>query len=127
MLLLAGCASGSPLAPGGSLADLARFTVDDLTAALADAQAHGDQAGVNCWATLLGVVQSGVVVRPPTVKGIASAIQVKRDLMGASGGGGASVLAKQINVGCAALFVDENYTLLKLGGGAFGMPTGLLP
>ena len=122
--LVTGCASTAPMNLGGAnasasspLASLQSFTVDDLTAALADATAHNDTVAMTCWATLLPIVKGGVP-SAPSIKGIASAVQAKRDLLGAAGSSQVADLRKAITVGCAALFVEENRTLLKFGAGA---------
>jgi len=96
------------------LSALGAFAVEDLKWALADAQAHQDQAAVSCYTTLLDVVQSGAlhVTRP---KGAISAFQAGRDILGRGGSGGVSALLQRINLGCAALFVDSKLVLLKLG------------
>ena len=122
LLMAGGCASGTPGTPGYSdpFGQIAQFTTDDLTAALADAQAHNDVAASTCYSTLLAVIPT---LKTPTVtvaKGAFSLLQIKRDLL-ASGGAGANALLKTVNIGCAALANDELYTAGKigvLGGGA---------
>ncbi len=117
LLVLTGCAT---VDMGGDedVSGLSTFTMTDLHAALDQATAQGDQAGVNCWTTLLAIVQSGPV-KMPEIKGVASAIQARR---GVTNSGGLNTLKKQINVGCAALFVSETVTLARLLG-----KSGLLP
>jgi hypothetical protein len=101
-----------------NLTAITRFAQADLQAALDDATKQGDQAAVNCWTVLLALNKTGFNV--PEVKGFASALQAKRDLMG---GVGVSALSKQINIGCAALFMDEAVTTAKLAGMAgVGIP-----
>lgn len=103
-------------------ADLAKvqaITVPDLQAAFEDAKAHNDMAAANCYFTLLAVVQSKVQM--PTIKGVASAFQASRDVVS---GNVVNDLAKNVNIGCAALFVDVNFTLAKIAG---TMGVGAIP
>jgi hypothetical protein len=128
-VLTTGCASLLPTPAGAPatdpLASLKAFTDADLKAALADAQAHNDQAAVNCWTTLDQIVTSTTPGAAPNIVGAASAFQAVRDLV--SSASGASSLAKAINIGCAALLVDANVTLAKIGAMAVGVPgIGLL-
>jgi hypothetical protein len=91
-----------------------QFTADDLTAALADANAHQDQAASNCYSTLLQILPQLKPPTAPAVKGVFTLLQIKRDLL-ASGGAGANALLKTVNLGCAALVNDEIGTAVKVG------------
>lgn len=120
VLLLVGCTT-QPVTL--TFQPLDKFTQDDLAAALADAQMHNDVAGVNCWATLLQVIQRAGNVSAPRIIGAASALQAKRDLLGQGGVSRLDDVKRAINVGCAALLVDEGVTFAKFGGPALGLPS----
>ena len=109
--LLASCTSLS--SNSGALSDLQQFTLADLNQALADANAHNDQAASQCYSTLIAVINEGLPDLPPKPIGAISAFQALRDIIG-QGPGKADAIAKRINLGCAALFVDANFTLAKL-------------
>lgn len=117
---LTGCTTASP---GGNasvsgLAALQQFTVTDLTAALTSAIKHEDEVAGRCWMTLLPIVQAGVPQADP-IKGLASALQTKRNLMGQGGDDQVAALRKRVTLGCSALFIEENRELMKLGVSAF--------
>lgn len=124
IVALTGCA-GIESTIQADLQKVSAIAVPDLQAALADATAHGDTAASNCYTTLLAVIQSNPI-HMPTIKGVASAFQAGRD---AIGGTGVNEIAKRINIGCAALFVDANFALAKLVGtmGVGGLPALPLP
>lgn len=105
--LLSACA-------GPALGKVQAFAETDLKAALADATAQSDAEAIACYSTLLAVLPSLAQAVPPAPVGVVSAFQATRDVVTA-GTSGVSALAKRINLGCAALFVDANATLLKLG------------
>ena len=98
---------------GADLQSLNKFTATDIQAALDDATAHGDQEAVACYATLLKVLPQIQQAQPGKPVGLVSAFQSTREVVSA-GTVGINTLAKQINLGCAALFVDANATIAKL-------------
>lgn len=111
LLLLTGCAT-TATAESALQADIQKvlaFTQTDIQAALDDATKSGDTAAVNCYTVLLGVTKQTVTL--PQIKGAVSAFQAGRDALSGSGMNG---LAKQINIGCAALFVDATLTIGKI-------------
>lgn len=100
------------------LALLQQFTVGDLEAALADANAQTppDTAAAACYKALLAVVQSNVADPLPAGPGIFQALQKSRDakalianLQSPNG-----PLAS-LNASCAPLVLDAQNTLLTLG------------
>jgi len=104
-LALTGCASGP-------LMKISDFTATDLRAALDAATAQGDVVAANCYSTLLLVLKAQGGQPAPVVKGAFSAFQAARgavaDAQKLDG------VASQINMGCAALFVDANFTMAKM-------------
>lgn len=117
---VSGCATG-----GGKpdvLGTISKFTIEDLQAAADDAKMHNDIVALDCWGILLGLAQGGVPA-PPKIIGVATAIQAKRDLTGAAGQSKIGEVKRLVNRGCAALFVEENVTLMKLGSKAIGIPS----
>lgn len=100
------------------LALIQGFTVTDLQAALADAQAQTppDLVGANCYTALLAVVQSNVANPLPTTPGLFMALQKARDAKSAL----ASLQSPSgplsgLNIACAPLVMDVQNTLLMLG------------
>lgn len=94
---------------------LQQFSVADLQAALADAQAKNDTTTIPCWTNLLAAAQEQQTT-PSLPVGVFSAIQQARDLKNLA----ASVTAPngplaQLNIACAPLLMDINNTLLVLG------------
>jgi hypothetical protein len=124
LLLVSGCATAPRT--GNPLTDLRTFTVDDVQAALDDATAHNDLAASNCYGTLIEVLTAPAPARTPP-KGLVSTFQQARDLLNT--GTGAQGLAQRVNIGCAALFVDAQFTLAKLGlvGVGAAATGGILP
>lgn len=127
---LAGCATGAnlptnlPVHAGNPLTVLQKYTREDVQAALDLSKLSNDIVGQDCWGTLL-VVMDQIGSNPlPQLKGIASTIQLKRNLMGQGAAPGQiSGVKKAINRGCAALFVEEEVTIMKMGGAAaLGIP-----
>ncbi len=110
---------------------LQQFTLSDLQAALADAQAQTppDTIAANCYSELITVVQSPAINPLPSQLGAFTAFQKARDLKNI-------VVAlqqpngplSQLNVACAPLAVDTQTTLINLGiiGGAVVGTGGLL-
>jgi hypothetical protein len=59
---------------------LQRFTVNDLKAALADAQAHGDTRHAQCWEAAIPIAEQWQIpVKPPSAPGLASLAQLYFD------------------------------------------------
>jgi hypothetical protein len=97
---------------------LQKFTVDDLTAALADALAQSppDTTAADCYTALIPIVQSGVSNPLPTGVGAFQLFQKGRDLK--------SLIANMqspngplvaLNKACAPLVIDTQNTLIQLG------------
>lgn len=100
-----------------------KFTVDDLNAALADAQAQvpPDAAAVACYTALIPLVQSNIVNPLPTGLGGFQLLQKTRDAKAAL----ANIQSPngplaQLNMACAPLVLSVQNTLIQLGivGGA---------
>jgi len=104
--------NGDATEPDG-LSGLAAFVKADLQAAYDDAVKHSDITGANCWGALLRHVGDGKVGDIPAIKGVASAWQAARDLRRRVQAG--NPVLEDINRGCAAMFVEAKFTLLKLG------------
>ncbi len=104
------------------LAVLQQFSIADLQAALADAQANNDVTTIPCWTALLAGVQAQQAAAPALPAGVFSAIQKTRDLKIQA----ANLLAANgplanLNIACAPLLMDANATLA-----AFGIATGVV-
>lgn len=101
------------------LAVLQQFTLPDLEAALADAQAHNDTVSTPCWQALVTAVQQQQGPNLSLPSGVFSAIQKARDLKVAiqSAGSPSGPLAT-LNIACAPLILDGQNTLILLGLGA---------
>ena len=111
-------------AAANPLAVLQAFSVTDLQAALADAQANNDVTTIPCWTALLAGVQSANAATPALPAGVFSGIQKVRAHLGAPQA--AAALAPNgplatLNVACAPLLMDANATLA-----AFGIATGVV-
>lgn len=128
-LLLAGCASQTTAIapPAGApqtdpIAQIAKFTVDDLQAADKIAVDAGDDIGHACFPALTRFVQSMPSSLPTTtVAGAFSAFETARTtrikVQGAIGSG----IPSYLKLGCAALVQDEAAFITKLaaiGGGS---------
>lgn len=117
-LLLVGCATGPLSVTSGPLGDLTKLTTADLTAALADATAHNDQAAMQCYPVLMKVVASLPAVAPASQPaGVVSAFQAARDLVKtvqAQTDAGQGSVVQAVNLGCAALFNDAQGDVLRL-------------
>jgi len=100
------------------LALLRQFTVSDLEAALADANAQTppDATAAACYKALLAVVQSNVANPLPAGPGIFQALQKARDAKAliANLQSPTGPLA-DLNASCAPLVLDAQNTLLALG------------
>lgn len=88
-----------------------QFTIDDLTAAAADAEAQTppDPAG-ECWRVLIPMVQAQQSLLPKGL-GLAQAIQKARDIQRQTQAG----VPDQIKAKCAIILWDAEGALLKLG------------
>jgi hypothetical protein len=97
---------------------LQQFTVADLQAALADAQAQTppDTAAVTCYTALIPFVQSQVQNPLPTGAGVFQALQKARDAKAylANIQSPTGPLAG-LNIACAPLVLDVQNTLVTLG------------
>src|SRR5712664_2060078 len=125
LVLLAGCAgqqAASPpvLPPPKQLIEkLGQFTQADFVEADRLAIAHGDKAGAQCYeflGPLVGQFQGAIPTFSPT-PGVATLFETLRvGVRGQSGNG----LIEDINLHCAALFVDAQVTLARLAALATG-------
>lgn len=100
------------------LAALQTFTVDDLQAALTDAQAQvpPDQAAINCYTALIPIVQTGVANPLPQGLGGFQLLQKLRDAKAAAANiQSPSGPLAQLNIACAPLVLDVQNTLIQLG------------
>lgn len=126
-----GSASGKKVTKAQAVANpitvVQTFTVDDLTAALADAQANNDTAAANCYSALLPIVKSGVANPFPKGLGGFQLLQKARDAkaLAASLQSPNGPLA-QLNIACAPLVMDVQNTLIQLGiiGGGVAITAG---
>src|SRR5690349_14804739 len=94
------------------LAKIQNITVSDATAALADVHAHGDVdlAALQCYPALIEFVQSSPLQPSmPTVSGVLSVNQIKRDVMlgGVTRTGPFQIAFRKLHVACAAYAGDE--------------------
>ena len=94
------------------LSKIQNITVDDANAALADVHAHGDVdlAALQCYPALIEFVQSSPLQPSmPTVSGVLSVNQIKRDVMlgGVTRTGPFQVAFRKLHVACAAYAGDE--------------------
>lgn len=94
------------------LAKIQDVTVTDAQAALADVHAHGDVdlAALSCYPALIDFVQSSPLQpTAPTVKGVLSVNQLKRDVLlgGIDRSGPFAMAFRKLHVACAAYAGDE--------------------
>ena len=115
---LSGCA-GVPAVGSGvaasPLAQIAAFTVGDLTAADADAVVNNDEIAHACYPALIKFIQA-LPQSGGTVSGAFSAFQKARDVGNAARAG----VPVYLMLGCGPLVVDSGTLLTKLaaiGGG----------
>jgi hypothetical protein len=115
------------------VAVLQAFSVSDLQAALADAQAQTppDTTAANCYQALITVIQNPVANPLPAGPGLFQLLQKARDAknwisqLQANNGP-----LSAVNAGCAPLILDAQNTLIQLGilsgavvgGGMLGIP-----
>lgn len=127
---------GSPLSQSAAQQNpasvLQAFTLADLQAALADAQAQTppDIIAANCYQALIVVVQSPAINPLPSGPGAFQLFQKARDIKNVV----AALQSNQgpltaLNVACAPLVIDVQATLIRLGviGGAIVGTGGLFP
>lgn len=120
-LALAGCAAasgGGPAASSGPdpIAQVAQFTVADLTAADADAVANNDAISHACYPALIQFVHSLPSSNAgTTVLGAFSAFQKARDLRNAVSAG----VPLYLTMGCGPLYSQVHGDLLKFLAGGF--------
>lgn len=105
-------------AQNNPIAVIQTFTVNDLQAALADAQAQTppDTTAANCYQALIPIVQSSVANPLPAGPGAFQAIQKIRDAKAllANLQSPTGPLAA-LNTACAPLILDAQNTLIQLG------------
>lgn len=104
-LLLTGCASVTP-----TVDNVKRFVRDDVVRAKEIATAAKDQAGADCADAILAVLPAeGVAALTPI--GALSGFMAVREARRKVGGG----VDETVHVKCAALILDAEMTLAKLG------------
>lgn len=105
---------------------LQQFTLEDLQAALADAQAQNppDMTAINCYQALIPIIQTGVGNPLPKGPGVFQAAQKVRDAKAqlANLQSPTGPLA-QFNQACAAYILDAQNTIIGLGA-ALGIVIG---
>jgi hypothetical protein len=108
----------APAVEANPIALLQKFSVDDLTAALADAQAQTppDQTAIQCYTALIPIVQSNVANPLPTGAGMFQLAQKVRDFKALTANlqSPTGPLAT-LNQACAAWVLDGVNTFLALG------------
>ena len=122
-LTLAGCAS-LPTDPASEPQSLTALATDDLTAALADAKAQGDEAAARCYAGLLELAKAQPVPRT-AVKGAFSAFQKARNLVRKTQRG--SPVVERINLACAPLWMSVKGDIARVAIDVLGIGAGKLP
>lgn len=118
MLAITACSPAtSTTAPDQSLQEaaksLAQFAHEDLQQAIVIAGQTDDQTAITCYQTLDKYVGAGRVLDIPEIKGLVSAFQTGRNLLRRVRG--TNPVLEDINRGCAALFTDAKFTLIRLG------------
>lgn len=105
-----------PQAQANPLAVLQSFTLADVDAALADAQANNDKVSTPCWQALHDAISTQQAPNLTLPKGVFSGIQKARDLkvLAQNALSSNSPLAN-LNIACAPLILDGQNTLLLLG------------
>ena len=119
-LFLFGCSSisGTSATPASTqslqdfLTKIQDVTVTDLQAAIDDVHAHGDVdlAAAQCLPAVVDFIKaSPVTPNSPTVKGVFSANQLKRDVIlgGVDKNGPLQIAIRKLHVACAAYVGDE--------------------
>lgn len=87
---------------------LSSITAIDLQAAIVQAQKDNDTVSLQCWNTLQNHVND-LTLTPIPIQGIASAIQAKRSVSKRINAG----LPPDIVSGCATLYVQEHFDVLR--------------
>lgn len=98
----------------GEADDIRAFVLDDLRAAHASAEAHGDTRAAQCWAALIEAKEAAGGA-PADIKGVFSGIQAARNVRRGAGG-----MSDAVVDGCGAMILDggRRYSrLAKLLGG----------
>lgn len=111
---LAGCGTLPNTVQNGDTQDeveaLVQFASDDLRAALADANAHGDVIAATCWSKLLEKVDDLPRLTEGRVIGAASAYQKARNIRRRVDAG----WSDDVRLACAALADDGRSVLARL-------------
>lgn len=110
---------------------LRTFTLGDLQAALADAQAQvpPDTVAAACYSALIPIIQTGVANPLPKGLGAFQLLQKARDLKAAMANlQSPTGPLSSLNTACAPLVLDAQNTLIQLGilGGGVVATSGLL-
>lgn len=90
---------------------LRQFTIDDLNAALADAQANNDLIAAGCWQALIPLVQNNAANPLPSKPGAALAFQKARNFKRKVQAG----IPEAVTAACAPLILDAQQTILGIG------------
>lgn len=112
----AGTATPAATSLTNAIGALQSFTVTDLQAAIADAQAQTppDTVAITCYNALIPAVQANVNNPLPTKAGIFLAIQKARDFVDNGTAILASIQNGPLNTACAPLVLSTSQTLLGL-------------
>jgi len=113
------------------------ITVTDAQTALADVHAHGDVdlAAASCYPALIEFVQnSPLQPTAPTVKGVLSVNQIKRDVIlgGVDRAGPFAMAFRKLHVACAGYVMDEKRfaaefaAMIGVAGASSGAATPLI-
>ncbi len=137
--LLIGCSTAQQSNLSAPVSDLASLvakignvTIQDADTALADVHAHGDVdlAALSCYPAVKAFIQSNPSgsISAPTVDGILSANQIKRDVIisGQDKNSPLQLAVRKLHVACAAYAGDEARFAAEfaamIGGASHGVP-----
>lgn len=104
-------------------------TLKDIETATADVHANGDVdlAALQCYPALAEFIKSNSGLQKPTVDGLISANQLKRDvILGLRSNGAMQVALRKLHVACAAYVSDERRFaaefMIAIGAASHGVP-----
>jgi hypothetical protein len=106
------------------------ITVQDIDAAIADVHAKGDVdlAALQCYPALKDFLKTNVQLQPPTVDGVITLNQLKRDVLlgGVSKTGPFQMALRKLHTACAAYVMDEQRFAVEMavlvGAASHGVP-----
>jgi hypothetical protein len=108
---------------------LKTVTAQDIDTAMADVHANGDVdlAALQCYPALKDFLASNPTLQKPTVDGLISANQLKRDvLLGVQKNGALTMAIRKLHVACSAYASDEKRFaaefLIAIGAASHGVP-----